>query len=310
MPSARICLRGHEMRSALLYAGQRAEPLAPGRSVPLAFALSAVVPGLGQAYNRQWIRGAAALGLELAVVAAYGTWRSQGLQGRDEYQAMAHQYWSPLRYARWLNEYVQYLNVLPDDRPVDASPIAIDAAVAGVDFSNPGGWTEADQLLVRRLILEIQAVERRVYHPETGAAFSHQLPFFGEQQYYELVGKYFQFAPGWEDYSHEVANGAPTWIDADGNYLVSIDPELTAADGTKPNVSSTFYQYADKHGSANALLRRASRISILFFVNHLLAAVEAAVSARLHNRRLETRMVLLPGSSEAVRAGVVIRLRP
>lgn len=298
------------MRAALLYAGQRADPPASERSVPVAFALSAAVPGLGQAYNRQWIRGAAALGLELAVVAAYGTWRSQGRQGRDEYRAMAHRFWSPLRYARWLNEYVGYLNALPDDMPVDAAPIGIDGAVAGVDFTNPGGWTEAEQLLVRRLILEIQTVERRVYHPETGAAFSHQLPFFGEQQYYELVGKYFQFAPGWEDYFHEEANGVPTWIDAGGNYLVSIDPELTAADGTKPNVSPTFYRYADEHGSANALLRRASRISILFFVNHLLAAVEAAVSARLHNRRLETRMVLLPVGTEAVKAGIVIRLSP
>ncbi len=222
---------------------------------------------------------------------------------------MAHEFWSPLRYAQWLNEYVDYLNDLPDGRLVDAAPISTGAAVSGVDFSNPGAWSETEQLLVRRLILDIQAVERRVYHPETGAAFSHQLPFFGEQQYYELVGKYFQFAPGWNDYAFEVTGGVPTWKDADGNYLVSIDPELTGPGGTKPNVSPSFYLYADRHGSANALLRRASRISILFFVNHLLAAAEAAISARLHNRRLETSVVLLPGGTAVAKAGIVIRLR-
>lgn len=38
------------------------------RSTPLAFGMSAVVPGLGQAYNRHWIKGAVAVAGEAAVL--------------------------------------------------------------------------------------------------------------------------------------------------------------------------------------------------------------------------------------------------
>ena len=159
-----------------------------------------------------------------------------------------------------------------------------------IDFQHPEGWTDAEALLVQALITDISVVEGAVYHPETGAVFSHKLPFFGEQQYYELIGKYFQFAPGWQDYTFLLRDGVPTWVNEDGTFLISIDPEQTASDGSKPNVSPTFYTYADRHGEANDFLRRASRVSMLFVVNHLLAAVDAAIFAKRHNGRLETRV--------------------
>ncbi len=277
------------LRATLLY-GQAAYPAPNARSVPLAFGLSAAVPGLGQAYNRQWLKAAVAVGGELAVIFAYSSWRSRGMDGRDAYQAFAHRSWSPVRYAYWLNDYVSYLNSLPDGHTVDVSPINVAADFALIDLSDPDSWSQADRLEVQSLILEIQAVENAVYHPETGASFSHKLPLFGEQQYYELVGKYFQFAPGWEDYSFVVRDGIPRWVDENGKYLVSIDPEATASDGSKPNVSPLFRQYAHDHAQANDFLRRASRVTILLIVNHVLAAVDAAVFTKLHNGRLRTAL--------------------
>src|SRR5690606_16097531 len=110
-------------------------------------------------------------------------------------------------------------------------------------------------------------------------AFSHHLPYFSEQQYYELIGKYFQFAPGWEDYAE--------WVDEEGNYVDAvIDPERTAADGSKPNVRGRFVEYAHDHADANTLFRRASRVASILLVNHVVAAIDAAVSAKLHNDRL------------------------
>ena len=64
--------------------------------------------------------------------------------------------------------------------------------------------------------------------------------------------------------------GIPTWVDAQGNFIPAIDPEMTGSDGSKPNVTSTFFRYADDHGQANDYLRRASRVSMLFVVNHLI----------------------------------------
>ena len=92
------------------------------RNIPLAFGLSVVVPGLGQAYNRQWVKAAVTLGAEIAIVLAYTSWHNSGVQKRDAYQAMAHDLWNPLRYAWWLNDYAAYLNQLPDGRMVSAEP--------------------------------------------------------------------------------------------------------------------------------------------------------------------------------------------
>ena len=277
------------LRAAVIHGGEVPLTERP-RSVPLALGLSAVIPGAGQVYNGDWIKASIAIGLEIGVFWAWSSWRSKGRSGRDEYEATAHAHWSPVRYALWLNDYADYLNSLPGGAAVNADDINVDVSLFALDFSQPGSWSSAEQLAVRNLILDIRALELIVYHPETGARFSHQLPFFGEQQYYELIGKYFQFAPGWDDYEFRVEGGVPTWIDSEGMFLRSIDPELSGPDGSKPNVSRSFYDYADRHGEANDYLRRASRVTILFFVNHILAAAEAAVSARIKNNRLKARM--------------------
>ena len=284
-----------ELRAALTHdlPGLPSPGVQRRQSIPLAFGLSALVPGAGQAYNRHWIKASVALALEAGVLWAWSSWRSQGHRGRDAYQMMAHQEWSPIRYALWLNDYTTYLNSLPGAPGIAADPIIVESALLSTDLSNPAAWTSSEQVAMRRLILEIRALEMLVYHPETGARFSHQLPFFGEQQYYELVGKYFQFAPGWSDYQFILKDGVPTWIDADGNYIASIDPEKTGPNGSKPNVSPRFYTYAEDHAEANDYLRRASRVTIVFFANHLLAAVEAAISAKLKNRRLQARLDLI-----------------
>ena len=301
------------LRAALIYgpplaAAAPQEKALGRRNVPLAFGLSAAVPGLGQAYNRQWLKAGIAVAAEVALIAGYSSWHSQGVDGRDAYQAFAHNDWSPLRYAFWLNDYVAYLETL--GTPISAGPIEIDDNILNVDFQNPDSWTSEQALQVRGLILQIRAVENNVYHPETGASFSHKLPFFGEQQYYELIGKYFQFAPGWDDYEFIFdENGNPTWIDENGNFIRSIDPEMTANDGSKPNVSDTFFRYAEDHGDANDDLRRASRISILFVFNHLLAAVDAAVFARVHNNRLQANVRMSQSATGELQPVASLRVR-
>jgi len=292
------------LRAALLYGQPMAvayeQAIQGQRSVPLAFGLSAVVPGLGQAYNKQWIKAGIVLATEVALIAGYSTWHSQGVDGRDAYQAFAHNAWSPLRYAQWLNGYVDYLET-ELGTPIDAGLIEINDNILNVDYQHPESWTNEQALFVRSLILQIRNVESNIYHPETGASFSHKLPFFGEQQYYELVGKYFQFAPGWDDY--------PAWVDAEGKFIQSIDPEMTASDGSKPNVSDTFFRYAEDHGQANDYLRRASRVSLFFVLNHLIAAVDAAVFAKMHNNRLQASVQMTQDASGALQPVASVRVK-
>jgi hypothetical protein len=247
------------------------------RSVPLALGLSAVVPGAGQAYNRDWIKSAVAFAIEGALLAGYLSWRSRGLDGEEAYQEYAHAFWSPAHYASWLNDYVVFLNE-EHNGSIGAAPIIVPE---GIDFTRPGDWTSQQSALVRQLFSTIQSVESELFHPETGASFSHKLPFFGEQQYYELIGKYFQFAPGWEDY--------PAWKDG-GEFTGAIDPEQTGPGGTKVNIGGRFLDYASDHADANTLLRNASRVTSFIVLNHVVAAIDAAISARLHNLRLNTNL--------------------
>ncbi|MCY4234058.1 MAG: hypothetical protein OXE59_10030 [Bacteroidetes bacterium] len=263
------------------------------RSVPLALGMSALVPGSGQIYNRDWIKAAVALAGEATILFLYQSWHSRGIDGRDAYQLQAHTYWSPIRYAYWLNDYMTYLNQLPDGRTLNLSPIELSEFVLSINLQQPDTWIQSEQIAIRGLFDEIRRVERQVYHGSTGAAFSHVLPFFGEQQYYELIGKYFQYAPGWDDYVALVREGRITWVDQSGEFIPSIEPEAGEGDGRKENVSPRFYQYASDHADANGYLRRASRVTTLLLVNHVIAAVDAAIFARLHNQRIKLRLGLM-----------------
>ncbi len=250
------------------------------RNIPLAFGLSAVVPGAGQYYNKQYVKAGVALALEAAVITGYSILRTRGIDAEAAFQATAHHSWSPVKYASWLNDYASYLN---NERGGNVTAPSVQL-ITSVDFTRPESWTSSEKAAVSAMFSQIRAIERQVFHPETGAAFSHQIPDFAAQQYYELIGKYFQFAPGWDDYSE--------WKNAQGEFTVAIDPEHTGPADSKPNVSGSFYQYARDHADAQDTLREASRISLLFVFNHLLAAIDAAVSAKLHNDRLDTSVGL------------------
>ncbi|MEM1128555.1 MAG: DUF5683 domain-containing protein [Bacteroidota bacterium] len=247
------------------------------RSVAAAFGLSAAVPGLGQAYNRQWVKAAVAIGLEVALWTGYAVWRNQGLDGEDAFQDYAHAHWDPTRYAAWLNDYRGWLEA-EQGRTISAAAVEIPT---GIDFQRPETWSPAQRDVVRIFFDQIRTLEsdRGVVHPETGAAFSHKLPYFSEQQYYELIGKYFQFAPGWGDYPDWLTDGAPNG---------AIDPERTGPNGEKVNIDGRFLEYAEDHANANDLLRRSSRLTALVIVNHVLSAADAAFTARLHNLRFDT----------------------
>lgn len=287
-----------ELRALILsptgpMAGERAAPRSPG----IPFLASAVLPGAGQLLNGQRIKALVAVSLEAAIITGYVVTRQNGLNAEDDFRAFAHSGWSPVRYASWLNDYREFLI---DERSasITAPPVQI---VQGIDMTQPSAWSAADRAAVQQMFNQITAIERQAFHPETGAAFSHQLPDFGDQQYYELIGKYFQFAPGWEDY--------PAWRGADDGFLPSIDPELTGANGSKPNVSDTFYAYARDHADAQDLLRRASEISLLLVFNHVIAGIDAAVSAKLKNDRLSTNMGLAFDPQGSPRPVVNLRMR-
>ena len=294
------------LKAALLYtsidpvmpaSGVFPERAAKKRSVGAAFAMSALVPGLGQAYNKQWGKAIAAFALEAAVITGAIVWNNQGTGLEQDYQQYAHAFWDPGKYANWLNDYSTYIQT-NFNASVATPEIVIPNAI---DFRNPEGWNNMEWAEVLSFFSQIQSMEREMFHIETLAAFSHTLPDFSEQQYYELVGKYYQFAPGWEDY--------PAWRAENGEFTAAIDPSMTGPDDTRPNVSPRFFQYARDHAHANDVLRRASRVTTLLIATHFVSAIEAAVSAKMHNDRIVPSLEIGSNGRGEPRAMASLRIK-
>jgi hypothetical protein len=95
--------------------------------------------------------------------------------------------------------------------------------------------------------------------------FTHQLPDSKDQQYYEMIGKYDQFRGGWDDYWENRA----LYDDTTNNPLI-------------PSPNRDYYNRL--RGDANDLLDKANAFIIVSLANHLLSAVDAAISANRHNK--------------------------
>lgn len=256
----------------------------PARRTPaLAFGMSAVVPGLGQAYNKSWIRAAVAASLEIAFWTGSIAWRNQGNDGVDAYQVFAQQNWSPAQYAEFLNAYPGYTG-----NPINTT------GLDGIDFTRSESWSAEEQIRVESFFEELRAAERASNYINadgtgTGASFSHTLHTFGHQQYYELIGKYYQYGPGWSDWCEGRPEDDPSCFTIEG------------AENTDRFMQKTdlFFEYGNDHAEANSLLRRASRMTSLIVANHALAALDALLTARFHNRNLsvETNVSLRTDAS-------------
>ena len=109
------------------------------------------------------------------------------------------------------------------------------------------------------------------------------------QQYYELLGKYDQFVAGWDDLRRGSSTGnaaAPTEIDSVENFH-----------------SERRLRYEDQRDESNRFLKRASTISGVILINHVISAIDAARVARARaagadeaalRRRMRFALVMQP----------------
>lgn len=221
----------------------------------LAGILSLLVPGAGEIYSEEYLKAGIFLAIEAAVITTAVIYDGKGDDKTTEFQNYADAYnnpdhnWSVVRYAQWL---VQY------------------------EHNN-------DQALLNRIIIsndESLPPWQRVNWDELNAAEkgSHKLPRHGEQQYYELIGKYHQYSSGWNDFT---------------------------GGGNKDQISPNFLFYSGMRGEANDFYSVASTAVIGIYVNHFLSALDAvwsatqfnkdiAVKFRLDNIQLTDRVIFYP----------------
>ena len=205
------------------------------KSPILAGVLSFLIPGAGEIYTEEYLKAGIFLAIEAAVITTAVVYDGKGDDKTIEFQNYADAYtnpehnWSVVRYAELLNQY-------------EGANISINPDI------NLPPWERVSW--------------EEVNAAETG---SHKLPPYGEQQYYELIGKYHQYSSGWNDFS---------------------------GGGNKDEISPNFTFYAGMRGEANDFYSVASTAVIGIYVNHFLSALDAVWSATQYNKDLAVRVRL------------------
>ncbi len=197
------------------------------KSPYLAALMSAVIPGTGEFYSKSYIKSAIFFGAEVGLWVVYSTFQRKGNDKTNEYQNYANSNWNINKYALWLKT----------------------QGFQGSSGINPN---EPNFEILRAQVNVCEALN-----------FSHTLPPFGEQQYYEVIGKYQSFIGGWSTAGSDInKNNFETYV--------------------LPQVQS----YMFDRQKANNYFSTASYSLDVIVLNHLLSAADAAWSVTMFNKNI------------------------
>lgn len=246
----------------------------PRTNPAVAFASSAILPGAGQAANGKWIRAGIYFAVEAVGIIYHLDRNATARRQEKAYEEFTHQNWSVLAYAEWLVNYSM-------QNGLDNGWQNLQAHIDGKspDFSNTtNDWSKVNIGLLHQVEQETPFVFENRY----GSEFSHLLPEYGSQQYYELISKYYQYQPGWQDWYGQVTTAANQSPDMYRYMWNGRDEPFTL-----------FYQGRDRAQEFNDNYRAAGNILKLLVVNHVVSAFDALFTVQLKNSRIETNTNLM-----------------
>jgi len=222
------------------------------KSPILSGAMSLVLPGAGQFYNEDYWKAALFLAVEAAAITIAVVSDNKGDQQTETFESYANEKWDAGKYARWT------IDNLDDHLK----------SVIGHDHSSE----EYTDLFLdeNRTVVNWDVLNE--LEQDIGGWYSHQLERFGEQQYYEMIGKYPQFNPGWDDF------------DESSNF--------TYTHSRQDPVTPHFNDYSDQRGQANDYYNTASTAVTIVVINHIISAAEAAWSTSRYNKKLDVNVSL------------------
>ena len=239
-----------------------------------AFAGSAILPGASQAVHGNWLRAGIYFAVEAAALYGHLEYKNRAVRGERNYERFADQNWSVVQYAGWIVDYHDYH---------DISNPYLDDLAATINGREPAFDTSVDWQAVDIELL--RQVERNTPYITTddlaAQNFSHVLPAYGSQQYYELISKYYQYASGWNDYygHHDELGTDPFLIDRFGG-----------------KVSPFFWDGSRMSETFNDQFRFSNNMLSLLILNHFISAFDAYFTVRLQNRGWEAWATGTPGS--------------
>jgi len=224
----------------------------PSKKSPvIAGLLSLVFPGAGEVYSESYIKGTIFAVAEVSAIVFAITYNKKGDNQTSTFEQYADEHWSIKRYAEWTLNNIGFIN-----SAIDPSKYSVINSDGSVNHS------------------ELNRLER-----DLGAGYSHALPQHGDQQYYELIGKYPQYSHGWDDAKQ---------TDTDFHIL-----------------SQNFLDYSKMRGKANDYYNYADKAVIGIYVNHFLSGLDAVWSAISFNKDLAVNIRVHP-----INSGVDVTLIP
>lgn len=252
----------------------------------IAMLSSAIIPGSGQAINGKWGRAAAYFLTEAISLAYYFNQNTQAKNNERAYENYADQNWSPVAYAKWLVDY-SVANGLNQDLN---EFLTLNQLVNNLEpdwEKTSNDWIKLGQ----QGLLLVRAVEVRTpFIKDDGtirSEFSHILQDFGSQQYYELMSKYYQFQPGWEDFYTSRTDPNGRYYGTGGNSL----PFTYSWDNSM--ISADFIEGRNRAYEFNQNYRKAGNILQFLVVNHVISAFDAFFTVKLKNSRIETQATMI-----------------
>lgn len=248
-----------------------------------AFLSSAIIPGSGQAMNGKWLRAGVYFTVEVVGLIYHLDRNAKARKQERSYEQFTHENWSVMAYSQWLVEYSRQYDLNNDWQELEEH-----ISGENPDFNNTtNDWAKVDI----RLLHSVENSTHFIFDDPSGcmpdncrraSEFSHELPRYGSQQYYELISKYYQYQPGWRDWYYEITT----------NENQSQDLYRYMWNG-QDQPFDLFYQGRDRAEEFNDNYRVAGNILKLLLVNHVVSAFDALFTVQLKNSRIQTDTNLL-----------------
>ena len=233
LADSKIVLNDYEELSAVF----ALDDLPDKKSPLLAGVMSAVLPGSGEFYVGEYLKAAIFFAVEVTLITVAVVNNNKGDELTAEFEAFADEHWSAVEYSEYMMDHWQELGL--------SEQCVIDIIYEG----NLQPWERVNWE-------DLNHCEGQV------GVFSHRLPLHGQQQYYELIGKYKQYSSGWDEFNGTSYNQVP----------------------------QIMKDYAIMRGNANDAYNVASTAVVGLYINHLLSAVDAIWSATTYNKNLAVKM--------------------
>ena len=193
-----------------------------------AFALSVLMPGLGQYYYGSRVKPWLFFGAEVTAWVLYFKWDGDYNDLTTAFEQFQRAHWSRDDYRTYLESAYGF----SDDDSIDATEI------------------------------------------------SHHLPDSETGQYFEMTGKYGQFAWGWDD---ALRDGKPL-----DSFLTAGDGLRIVGDSTTP-YSARRLAYVDMRKEANDKYDQARAMILVSLANRLISGFEAFLTTKHHNKHAASR---------------------